>query len=800
MAWTDHDNEKVDLMTATADETLLLALSTTDPRRAEELVVHLDRHADQIVSRINGRGRMEVLRAETPQSWMFGPFGFIGPLGALAFAIAIAITMALQLSFPHFAIMIVGAYLFMRLLMLKPDRRDWFAVGTPLGAGVVAAWMIRRVGSAAPVRCDDYLGRALVAGPEYWHDLAAQAISSLPLSRREHLVLPAFDQRPDALWHLLPHVPTRASVEAALRRGPRSSATAEFHAFGTLLRQATVEPVLEAIRRGVPNRDLLIRAIATSGNPAAADVLVMTLSERNERLRDVARDGLIALGPPVLPKLFSAFEHADRWVQQGVSRALRGMRPDAQIDSFCEAQLGRARIDEVAATDLRRIMLSYRVLQRGLRFDKANIKRIDSVLASIPAPESAIEPLAWADGTQMTAGAMRCLIDMLRTEGPQTRCAELAGLRRLIAPGSVVTLDRWARTQATHPIYRMVLAEDAALLAHHYERTGERADTEIWIDVLERHASLAAVHALDELWQTGLDGVVQTAAMAALMRLSGAYDGLETFADRALFEVLREPDHLLYDAFARGQFRRFERMMVSARRVTEDEFAELYMTVPAQSVLWGYYDNRGSLTGAFRIDEEGIFVDADDVLLEIPPDHVIGIAHPAELGATACGTWAQVFTDYELVPHFEQLHRPARRLKQSEAAQTLFTDFETTAPGGPLERLLIQRGWRPSPTDIEKVYTMTKPVQRGSATYTAVIETSPGFGEDPAERQTVDCLAFWKGHHHVFSHVVQKIPLHTVDAVVFSEVVLELRQILAASTVTGDVSVPAIETGSSSMS
>ena len=140
-----------------------------------------------------------------------------------------------------------------------------------------------------------------------------------------------------------------------------------------------------------------------------------------------------------------------------------------------------------------------------------------------------------------------------------------------------------------------------------------------------------------------------------------------------------------------------------------------------------------------------------------------------------------MFSDYELVPHFEQLQRPARHLTIDEAAATLFTDFPDRAPAGRLEASLIKRGWRPSPTDVETVYTLTKPVQRGTSTYTAVIETTPGFGEEPDEPQQLDFLAFWSGHHHVFNSVVQKVQLGAVDAVIFSEIVLELRELLATA-------------------
>ncbi len=791
MPWTEHTGESVDLATATAEETLLLALSLRDPREAEEMIPHLDRHAIAIEARLRGRSRIAVLRGESPSSWLFGPAGFVGPAGAITLAGAAAITYALTLRFSLFVAAAVGCYVVLRLLMVRADRRDWFAVGTPLGAGVVAAWMIRRQGELAPSSCDGYLCRALVDGPEYWHDLAGRAVANLPLQRRERIVLDAFRERPEDLWHLLPHVPTPAVVRAALARGPRSSATADFHAFGALIRQSSVEPVLEAIRAGAGNRDVLIRAVAASGNPAAVDLLIATLSERNERLRNVARDGLIALGPSVLPKLFAAFSTPDAWVQQGIARALRGMRPDAQIEQFSATTLANVPLDESAAADLRRIVLSRQVTVNKVSFAHTQTSTLDAILAAIPAPSATLH-LRWHQGHAMSEAAAACLVNLVLTEGPEQRCAELAGLRHLLEPKSRRNLDEYAIEHSANPLYRMVLADEADLLRHHHEASSARSTAETWVDVLERHASLAAVHALDELWRTGVDGVIQTSAMASLMRLSGEYEGLELFADQALHDALRDASHPLYDAYARGQFSRFEQMMISARRVDPEVFRTLYQTLVAQQILWGYYDQQGVLRGSFRIDEDYVFLDEHDQRVEFPPNQQIGVVHPAELGATACRAWAEVFSDYELVPHFEQLQRPARHLTLEEGISTLFTDFTDRAPGGRLEASLIQRGWRPSPTDVETVYTLTKPVQRGRATYTAVIETTPGFGEDPDELQQLDFLAFWNGHHHVFSAVVQKVQLGDIDAVVFSEVVLELRELLATTATNDERSLPSI--------
>jgi hypothetical protein len=478
----------------------------------------------------------------------------------------------------------------------------------------------------------------------------------LPLHRREALVLDAFERRPDALWHLLPHTPTQQVIEVALLHGPKSSASAEFHAFGALVRNGPIAPVLEAIRMGRNNRDVLIRAVAASGSPAAAQVLIAALSDRNERLRAVARDGLVALGPAVLPQLFAAFDSSSESVQSEVAHALRGMRPDAQIAAFCIGKLGNRRLDVETAAAFQRIALANRIEQNRTQIASHSTAALDAAMAAVPAPnvDRRLPPMMWFDGTPLSPKAQATLGSLVLTEAPQTRCDQVATIRHLLHVQSVSSLLELGSHGACPP-YRWVLADDTTLLRQHYRYMKSEQDLETWIDVLSRHASAAAVHALDELWRRGHDSTVQTAAMAALMRLSGAFEGLESFADVTLRDVLGDDTSPLHDACARGQFDRFERMMISARRVDEPTFRAIYMTRPAQAVLWGVYDPGGVLRSAFRLDEEMVFVDEHDAVFELPPDHKIGVAHPAELGVTACRKWAEIFAEYELMPQFEQL-------------------------------------------------------------------------------------------------------------------------------------------------
>ena len=73
-------------------------------------------------------------------------------------------------------------------------------------------------------------------------------------------------------------------------------------------------------------------------------------------------------------------------------------------------------------------------------------------------------------------------------------------------------------------------------------------------------------------------------------------------------------------------------------------------------------------------------------------------------------------------------------------------------------------------------------------------QLDPGLGEDLTIPQRIECLAFTEGHHHVLSPVVTKVRLGAVDAVIFSEIVLELKDVLASTSSGEERSLPSIPT------
>lgn len=108
----------------------------------------------------------------------------------------------------------------------------------------------------------------------------------------------------------------------------------------------------------------------------------------------------------------------------------------------------------------------------------------------------------------------------------------------------------------------------------------------------------------------------------------------------------------------------------------------------ARRLLWGEFDGR-RLVRALRIAEDGSFADRHDDVAAVEPTALLGIVHPADLGADL-GAWAQIFADYEIVAPFPQLGRPR---------VTVPADCDTLPGFGPLSgdqllELMRAGGWR----------------------------------------------------------------------------------------------------------
>jgi predicted DNA-binding WGR domain protein len=156
---------------------------------------------------------------------------------------------------------------------------------------------------------------------------------------------------------------------------------------------------------------------------------------------------------------------------------------------------------------------------------------------------------------------------------------------------------------------------------------------------------------------------------------------------------------------AADQVRRLEDAMVIRRRWTVAEFRRLLVGHPlmghlTRRLVWVTYSADGAVGTSFRVAEDGSMADVDDKAFAVGDDDVVGVAHPVDLEADL-SAWTALFTDYEILQSFPQLHRPVWRLTAEQAAQQRLPEFVGVRV--PVDRLLKleRRGWwgRSAPMD-----------------------------------------------------------------------------------------------------
>ncbi|MFB8008345.1 DUF4132 domain-containing protein [Nocardia sp. NPDC056000] len=170
------------------------------------------------------------------------------------------------------------------------------------------------------------------------------------------------------------------------------------------------------------------------------------------------------------------------------------------------------------------------------------------------------------------------------------------------------------------------------------------------------------------------------------------------------------------------QLRRFEAAMVDGRRWRAPAQRAMIIEHPvlgqlARRLVWAIFAADGTVSGSFRVDQDGTLADIEDERLELPADALVGIAHPLHLGDDLT-RWREVFTDYELLQPFEQLERPVYRFTPEEAAAKELPRFvDRKVPTGKLYGLR-QRGWELGYSTLSHRFGVNRQV---------VVNVSPGI-------------------------------------------------------------------------
>jgi predicted DNA-binding WGR domain protein len=242
---------------------------------------------------------------------------------------------------------------------------------------------------------------------------------------------------------------------------------------------------------------------------------------------------------------------------------------------------------------------------------------------------------------------------------------------------------------------------------------------------------------------------------------------------------------------AKIQAVRLEQAMVTGRRWSGEEFDKLILHHPlmvhlARLLVWATYDGTGKVTATFRVTEDQTLADSSDNPFNLAADATVGILHPMQVSGQPqiLEQWGQLFGDYEIVPPFPQLGRPAYHLTKEQLAKHEITHFETrgklvaqTLVFG-LEKLGWQRG---VPADAGWVGEHSK--QFPGANLTAVVDYEEGFSVgywEGAGEQTIKRLFFVPGLYtpQMYPEHKNALKLSEVDPIALSEVLGDCELLL----------------------
>jgi hypothetical protein len=235
---------------------------------------------------------------------------------------------------------------------------------------------------------------------------------------------------------------------------------------------------------------------------------------------------------------------------------------------------------------------------------------------------------------------------------------------------------------------------------------------------------------------------------------------------------------------AGDQIMRLERAMVAGRRWSHEDFASYFSGHPllwhvVRRLVWGVYDEQGSLVGSFRLAEDRTLADVEDETYTPPAGTTVGVAHPLHLG-DALDPWAEVFADYEILQPFPQLGRAVLALTDEERGALTLTRFEKVTVGVGRVLGLTKSGWeRTAPQDGGVEAGVVKPLPDG---WFAVIELEEGIVAGAptmlGENQEIRRVFLATDHDGWWGK--EDTPFGILDAVSASELLADLTELVSA--------------------
>ncbi|MFN3200510.1 MAG: DUF4132 domain-containing protein [Bradymonadia bacterium] len=369
-------------------------------------------------------------------------------------------------------------------LLVDPERLNGGQGGRLAAVAVLCLW--RLSAETLDPKFDPLVQRALAQfdrlseGMGRVIEALERLLTSLPVERRQPLVLGAHfgalvTGQPRLMWPYTWTCPTGAVISAALDEtlswprealnGAPSLAKAVTRTWARLAPKA-VDTLTEALGRGgravqSPHRQLLVKALAEAETKEGGRALAGRLLDPSDRVRQVARRGLIALGDDALDPLIPLLHSRRVKTRLAAARTLGALPWSPEVARMAERRLSRedhgevaSLLEEVADPHRQPVgLLALRSARAHLDFDRwarwlgglsrmppdERTEHIEALLAGT-APADALQALPWvldrvveqASGQGVTVKGVS--IQWPPTVGVPALCARLGELNAPEAP------------------------------------------------------------------------------------------------------------------------------------------------------------------------------------------------------------------------------------------------------------------------------------------------------------------------------------------------------------------------------
>ncbi|EHG6150865.1 WGR and DUF4132 domain-containing protein [Escherichia fergusonii] len=250
----------------------------------------------------------------------------------------------------------------------------------------------------------------------------------------------------------------------------------------------------------------------------------------------------------------------------------------------------------------------------------------------------------------------------------------------------------------------------------------------------------------------------------------------ETLAEEAVnrYKLLKKDVRTV----AAQQISRLEAAMCQRRRWTAEQFRLFLVEHPlvrhiTQRLMWGIYDADNQLISCFRVAEDGSFSDGQDNPLTLAQGN-IGIPHVLEIPEKQSAEFAQLFSDYELLPPFRQLDRPWSELSDSEKSSGDLQRWAGRQAASGRVAGLMNKGWqRGDVLDGGGYYSFYKAVDDGYVE----LSVTPGFCvglpvTEISDSQTIDHIHLYKQTSHKSVY-----PFSVLDDITASELINDVESL-----------------------